>query len=48
MFNHSVAADAYVWPGHLHSIQCDPERHKKYNVYERGSETEEEREKEKT
>lgn len=28
MFNHSVAADAYVWPGHLHSIQSDPARHK--------------------
>lgn len=28
MFNHSVAADAYVWPGHLHSIQSDPETHR--------------------
>lgn len=28
MFNHSVAADANVWPGHLHSIQSDPETHR--------------------
>lgn len=28
MFDHSVAADAYVWPGHLHSIQSDPATHK--------------------
>lgn len=25
VFNHSVAADAYVWPGHLHPVQRDPE-----------------------
>lgn len=29
MFNHSVAADAYVWPGHLHPVQRDPETHRK-------------------
>lgn len=28
MFNHSVAADAHVRPGHLHSIQSDPATHK--------------------
>lgn len=28
VFNHSVAADANVWSGHLHSIQSDPATHK--------------------
>lgn len=28
MFNHSVAADAYVWSGHLHPVQRDPETHR--------------------
>lgn len=27
VFNHSVAADANVWPGHLHPIQSDPATH---------------------
>lgn len=27
VFNHSVAADADVWPGHLHPIQSDPATH---------------------
>lgn len=27
VFNHSVAADTNVWPGHLHPIQCDPATH---------------------
>lgn len=24
VFNHPVAADADVRPGHFHSVQCDP------------------------
>lgn len=27
VFNHSVAADANVWPGHLHPVQSDPATH---------------------
>ena len=27
VFNHSVAADANVWPGYLHPIQSDPATH---------------------
>lgn len=27
VFNHSVAADADVWSGHLHSVQSDPAAH---------------------
>lgn len=32
VFNHSVAANANVWPGHLHPIQCDPATHKDTDI----------------
>lgn len=37
VFNHSVAADANVWPGNLHPIQSDPATHRDTTSIIRGS-----------
>lgn len=40
VFDHSVAADAYVRPGHLHPVQRDPERHRGGRGGQRGKSSE--------
>lgn len=48
VFNHSVAADANVWPGYLHPIQCDPATHKNTSFKERKGDKQTDRDKETT